>query len=97
LEIPFRLGIPCGWNFWGSLAGNLTSDAAVGSNADGRLKVFVHGTHYTLWHNSQLAPGRPGWSGWTSLGGAPEKRAVNESELIETGVALGQQSIGHYE
>ena len=51
-----------------ALGGGLTSTIAVGGNADGRLEVFVRGTHNALWHNWQTAP-NGGWSGWNSLGG----------------------------
>ncbi|HET6881091.1 MAG TPA: hypothetical protein VFI31_13095 [Pirellulales bacterium] len=51
-----------------SLGGNITTDPAVGRNADGRLEVFARGTDGALWHIWQNSPGG-GWSGWSSLAG----------------------------
>jgi hypothetical protein len=49
-----------GWSAWASEGGVLTSNIAVGMNADGRLEVFVRGTDNALWHKWQaqvfLAP-----------------------------------------
>ncbi|WP_448639414.1 matrixin family metalloprotease [Geodermatophilus sp. URMC 63] len=52
---------------WHSLSGTIF-DPAVGSNADGRMEVFVRGTDNALWHIWQTAPNN-GWSTWQSLGG----------------------------
>jgi hypothetical protein len=41
----------------------------VGTNADGRVEVFVRGVDNALWHRWQPVAGGPDWSGWTSLGG----------------------------
>jgi peptidoglycan hydrolase-like protein with peptidoglycan-binding domain/acylphosphatase len=54
---------------WSSLGGVITSNIAVGRNADGRLEIFARGTDNALWHKWQTAPNN-GWSGWASLGGA---------------------------
>ena len=49
--------VPSGaWSAWASEGGVLTSDIAVGQNADGRLEVFVRGTDNALWHKWQGAP-----------------------------------------
>ena len=53
---------------WASLGGVITSNIAVGNNADGRLEIFARGTDNALWHQWQTAPNN-GWSGWASLGG----------------------------
>ena len=57
----------------GSLAGDVTSDVVVASNADGRLEVFAVGPKGTLETTFQTAP-NSGWSGWFSLGGDLEGR-----------------------
>jgi hypothetical protein len=59
---------PANWSAWASEGGVLTSDIAVGRNADGRLEAFVRGTDNALWHKWQVAPSGA-WSGWVSLGG----------------------------
>ena len=56
------------WSNWASQGGGLTSDIAVGRNADGRLEVFARGTDNAMWHKWQTAPNN-GWSGWASRGG----------------------------
>jgi len=56
------------WSGWASEGGVLTSNIAVGRNADARLEVFVRGTDNALWHNWQTQP-NGGWSGWASEGG----------------------------
>ena len=43
-----------------------SSPPRVGVLSDGRLEVFVVGSHGALWHNWQVSGG---WSGWYSLGG----------------------------
>ncbi|MCI0539048.1 MAG: matrixin family metalloprotease [Verrucomicrobiales bacterium] len=53
---------------WESLGGVITSNIAVGPNADGRLEIFARGTDNGPWHKSQAAPGN-GWLDWASLGG----------------------------
>jgi hypothetical protein len=49
------------------LGGQLTTDPAVGANADGRLEVFARGADNALWHIAQKTSG--GWSSWESLSG----------------------------
>ncbi len=53
---------------WSSRGGRITSNIAVGRNADGRLEIFARGADNALWHQWQTAPNN-GWSGWSSLGG----------------------------
>ena len=53
---------------WASRGGIITSNIAVGRNADGRLEFFARGADNALWHQWQTAPNN-GWSGWSSLGG----------------------------
>ncbi|MBA2359629.1 MAG: hypothetical protein H0V79_01615 [Actinobacteria bacterium] len=38
------------WASWQNLGGNVTSDPAVGMNADGRLEVFARGSDQSLVH-----------------------------------------------
>ncbi|MFD9942879.1 matrixin family metalloprotease [Nonomuraea sp. NPDC059023] len=57
---------------WSSLQGVVFATAA-GTNADGRLEVFVRGTDNAVHHNWQTSPGG-GWSGWSSLGGVLQGR-----------------------
>jgi acylphosphatase len=57
-----------GWSNWLSEGGILTSNIALGHNADGRLEAFVRGTDNALWHKWQTSPNGT-WSGWQSLGG----------------------------
>jgi hypothetical protein len=72
---PMPCETPClpvgsGPNNWYSLGGWLTSDVAVGQNADGRLEVFMRGTDGGLHHKWQLSPGGvwpDTWSNWNSL------------------------------
>jgi hypothetical protein len=45
------------WSGWKSEGGGLTSDIAVGQNADGRLEVFARGGDNALHHNWQTQPG----------------------------------------
>lgn len=52
-----------------SLGGNVTSDPAVASNADGRLEVFGVGADGALWTTFQTTP-NGSWSDWYSLAGA---------------------------
>jgi hypothetical protein len=52
---------------WHSLSGGIF-DPVVGTNADGRMEVFVRGTDNALWHIWQTAPNN-GWSGWATLSG----------------------------
>ena len=56
------------WSDWLSEGGVLTSNIAVGHNADGRMEAFVRGTDNALWHKWQTSP-NGSWSGWQSLGG----------------------------
>jgi hypothetical protein len=46
----------------------ITSNIAVGRNADGRLEFFVRGTDNAVWHKWQVVPNGT-WSGWDSMGG----------------------------
>ena len=48
--------------------GVITSNIAVGRNADGRIEVLVRGSDNALWHKWQTARNN-GWSGWASMGG----------------------------
>jgi hypothetical protein len=58
-----------GWSGWDSLsvpeegAHGIVGTPAVGSNADGRLEVFISTGVGAWWHRWQLAP-NSGWSGW---------------------------------
>jgi hypothetical protein len=50
----------------------MVSNPVVGSNADGRLEVFVYGfpsasTHDSIWHRRQLVP-NGAWANWEDLG-----------------------------
>ena len=58
------------WSGWSMLGvpENKGISLAVGTNADGRLEVFLIGTAYNIYHNWQTTPGGP-WSGWSMLGG----------------------------
>jgi RHS repeat-associated protein len=82
-----------GWSGWASLAPGsaITSDPAVGINADGRLEVFARGTDGTLWHNRQTTPGN-GWSGWAPLSVAAS-RSYYEYDAQELADAPGV--VGH--
>ena len=51
---------------WASEGGGLTSNIAVGSNADGRLEVFVKGDDDVLYHKWQTKAGRAPWSDWAA-------------------------------
>jgi C1A family cysteine protease len=73
------------WSGWASERGVLNSQITVGSNADGRLEVFVRGTDNALWHKWQVAP-NSGWSGWASEGG-----------VLTSGVATGRNKDGRLE
>jgi hypothetical protein len=64
------------WHEWisrGKPAGRVISQMVVGSNADGRLELFVstndgiNEDDHDVWHVWQTAPNN-GWSGWQSLG-----------------------------
>ena len=60
------------WSEWTSLGGasaHLTSNPVAGSNADGRLEVFVTGADRGIWRIPQ-ATASGAWAGWTSLGSA---------------------------
>ncbi len=70
---------------WASLGGVITSNIAVGKNADGRLELFVRGTDNAVWHKWQTAPNN-GWSGWASLGG-----------IITSNIAVGNNADGRLE
>jgi C1A family cysteine protease len=63
------------WSGWASEGGVLTSDLAIGNNADGRLEVFARGTDNALWHKWQVAP-NSSWSGWASLAGVLTSKAA---------------------
>jgi len=54
------------WSGWASLGGPLQFGPAVGTNADGRLEVFVTGVAFVA-HNWQTVP-NGGWSGWSVFG-----------------------------
>jgi hypothetical protein len=59
------------WFPFGAPAGvRLASSPGVGSNADGRLEVFVVGSDGFLWKKDQTAPNN-GWSDWLTHG-APD-------------------------
>jgi hypothetical protein len=62
-----------GWSAWMSLGTppglTLGRPPAIGTNADGRLEVFVQGSDGALWHIWQVDTQGGGWSGWDSLGG----------------------------
>jgi len=73
------------WSGWASEAGVLTSDIAVGRNADGRLEAFVRGTDNALWHKWQVTP-NGGWSGWVSEGG-----------VLTSDIAVGRNADGRME
>src|SRR5215471_8389413 len=73
------------WSGWFSECGVLTSNVAVGQNADGRLEAFVRGTDNAIWHNWQTAP-NGAWSGWSSLGG-----------VVLTPAAVGRNADGRLE
>jgi hypothetical protein len=64
------------WNKWvsrGSPSGRDAVSPTLGSNADGRLELFVASSdgantdNNEIWHVWQTAPNN-GWSGWSSLG-----------------------------
>lgn len=63
------------WTVWTSLGGVLNLNPvigpapALGTNADGRIEVFMWAEDGTLWENRQLRPGSR-WSGWEPLAGA---------------------------
>jgi M6 family metalloprotease-like protein len=57
------------WHPWAALNGGYAlGRPAVGTNADGRLEVFIRGLDNALWQIWQVAP-NGAWSGWNSLGG----------------------------
>ncbi|NIM95763.1 MAG: putative baseplate assembly protein [Anaerolineales bacterium] len=60
-----------GWSGWHSLgkpsAKAAVGQLAIGSNKDGRLEVFTHGSDGRIWHIWQVLP-NDGWSKWSSLG-----------------------------
>jgi hypothetical protein len=77
----WQLGAWKGWSGWGDSLGapppgiapitppfnaGLGSGPCVGSNADGRLEVFVIGNDNSIWHRWQVAP-NSGWSAWSQL------------------------------
>ncbi|MGB8909097.1 MAG: hypothetical protein WCC84_10150, partial [Candidatus Cybelea sp.] len=68
----WQLGAWKGWSGWGDSLGaplpglSKYSGPTVGSNADGRLEVFVLGNDSNIWHIWQVAP-NSGWSAWSSL------------------------------
>jgi hypothetical protein len=65
------------WSEWTSLGGagaHLANYPVVGSNADGRLEIFMTGSaasivDWSIWCNPQTAASGS-WAGWTSLGSA---------------------------
>ena len=71
--------VDLGWSGWEALGtGGVSGDPAVGTNADGRLEVFVHGAGNALWHiwqtsASSIPLGQKntvvGWSPWESMAG----------------------------
>jgi C1A family cysteine protease len=73
------------WSGWASEAGVLTSDIAIGDNADGRMELFVRGTDGAVWHKWQTAPSN-GWSDWASEGG-----------VITSNIAIGRNADGRLE
>jgi len=58
------------WPTWASLGGGLIGGIAVGTNADGRLQVFVVGLDgQTIFQNTEtIANNLNSWSGFSSLG-----------------------------
>jgi hypothetical protein len=62
-------GLDDGFGEWSVLGRDRPGVPAVGTNADGRLEVFVRGRDGALHHNPQEAPGA-GFAGWQSLGGS---------------------------
>jgi hypothetical protein len=68
----WQLGAWKGWSGWGDSLGSpppglgAFSNPCVGSNADGRLEVFVLGADQNIWHKWQVSP-NSGWSDWQSL------------------------------
>ena len=51
------------WPSWTSLGGQLAAGTGPAVSYD--LNLFVQGTDHQLWHVGV------GWSGWSTLGGAP--------------------------
>ena len=74
------------WSGWASEGGGLTSNIAVGRNADGRLEVFVRGSDDALWHKWQVSPNSGTWSAWATQGGA-----------LTSDIAVGQGADGRLE
>ena len=73
-----------GWLDWASEGGILTSNIAVGTNADGRLEVFVRGTDNALWHKWQVQPfAAPSREKAEATPAAMTKPAVVEPALAE--------------
>ncbi len=73
-----------GWTGWSSLGspppGILVGEPSVGSNADGRLEVFLQAKDGQIWHVWQLTP-NGGWSSWSSLGG-PSAAIANGGPIV---------------
>jgi hypothetical protein len=92
-----------GWSNWSSFGtpagvSELLS-LTVGTNADGRLEVFVAGIDNALWHLWQTAPSN-GWSDWSSFGapggeliGSPAV-AANADGRLEVFVVAGDDTSG---
>jgi hypothetical protein len=66
------------WSEWASFGGSFDPAGdtglirpAVGTNADGRLEVFLRGPDGRLWHTWQLAPN----DGWSPLEAFPSRAA----------------------
>jgi len=86
-----------GWSGWAALGGVLTSNIAVGKNADGRLEAFVRGTDNGLYHMWQDAPNGT-WSGWAALGGVLTSDPVvasNADGRLEVFVRGGDNAMYH--
>lgn len=73
-----------GWTGWSTLgsppSGIPVGGPCVGSNADGRLEVFLMARDGQIWHLWQVAP-NSGWSTWASLGG-PSAAIVNGAPFL---------------
>jgi hypothetical protein len=88
------------WGPWVNLAGPATtSDPVIGTNADGRLEIFVRGTDGNIYHNYQSAAGGS-YSGFTSLGGnaAADSNigvAMNIDGRLEIFVRTNSASVDH--
>ncbi len=86
-----------GWSGYNRLGGVITSDPAVGRNADGRMEVFVRGTDNALYSIWQTTPSS-GWAGYQRLGGVLTSDPVvvrNADGRLEVFVRGTDQSLWH--